>query len=154
MSTYAPAPEGALTTRMIESLRQTKPWVRLMSIFGFVGAGLMVLGGLFMILAGVLGGAASRSMGGALRGAPMVFMGVLYLLLAALYVYPSLLLFRYASAIGRALGGEAVSGVEEALETQKSFWKFLGITAVIVLVLYAVLFVVVIVAAVFSAIHH
>jgi Family of unknown function (DUF5362) len=153
MSTYAP-PSPDITAGMIESLRQTKPWVRLMSILGFVGAGFMVLLGLFMILAGVVGGTMSRSMGGALGGAPMLFMGVLYLLLAALYVYPSLLLFRYASAIGRALGGETVSGVEDALEAQKSFWKFLGITALIVLVLYAVLFVVLIVAGVFSAMHH
>jgi hypothetical protein len=154
MSTHALAPEGAITDSMIEALRQTKPWVRLMSILGFVGAGFMVLAGLFMILGGAVGGVMSRSAGGALGGAPMLIMGVFYLLFAGLYILPSLFLFRYASAIARAIGGETVRGVEDALEAQKSFWRFVGIMAIILLALYAVLIVVFVVIGVFSAMHH
>jgi hypothetical protein len=151
MSPYAPPqPQGAITANMVQSLRQTKPWVRLLSIVGFLATGFMLLAGLFMLVAGAM----SQSLVG--RASPFgavggVLLGVLYALLALLYLFPSLFLFRYASAIARMLNGETVGGMEAALEQQKSFWRFMGIMTLIVLCLYAVMLAIVAVVAVVGA---
>jgi dolichol kinase len=57
-------------------------------------------------------------------------MGILYLLFAALYFMPCLFLYRYSKAIA-AIPGTGVGALEEALKNQKSFWKFMGVVAAI-----------------------
>ena len=47
---------GAVTPAMLEWLRQTRPWVRFLSIMGFLAALLMVCLGLFMGFAGSMAG--------------------------------------------------------------------------------------------------
>ena len=47
------------------------------------------------------------------------------------YLVPSIYLFRYSSAIGRFLESMAASEMEAALSYQKSFWKFIGIVAIV-----------------------
>jgi hypothetical protein len=152
MSSPFTAASSTITSSMVESLRQTKPWVRFLSILGFISVGLMVLAGLFMMLSGIIGGTMARSMGGAVGGAPILLMGMLYLLFAVLYIFPSLFLFRYASSIARMQSGETVSGMEEALAAQRSFWRFAGILAAIVMVLYLLLILFFIVVAVVTAV--
>jgi hypothetical protein len=53
-----------------------------------------------------------------------------------LYFLPALLLFRYASRINDLWTNRSVRALEDALEAQKSFWKFVGILMLVVIVLY------------------
>lgn len=130
----APPPPDRLTAGMIDSLRKTRPWVRFLSILGFVAAGLMVLAGVGVSIFGLVdGGESSGPFGGAL----MVGVGVLYVLFALLYIVPSRYLSRYASAIKTAVASPSkTAAVEEALRYQKSFWKFVGIIMLVMLLLY------------------
>lgn len=144
MTSYPPA-AGGVTPNMIEALDQTKPWVRFLSILGFVGVALMVAGSLFFMVAG--GIMAQR---GPLAGQGLV-LGMVYLVMALVYFFPVLFLFRYASAIASIRGGDEVAGVERALHAQKSFWRFVGILALIVLVLYVLIFGLLLVMAVLGA---
>jgi len=48
---------------------------------------------------------------------------------------PGILLWRYASRIARMLETDNIEHMEDALEAQKSFWMFIGISALILLVL-------------------
>ncbi|HUF18392.1 MAG TPA: type II secretion system protein GspG [Thermoanaerobaculia bacterium] len=138
MSTDPPSMRGpispsgdTLTPAMIESLRRTKPWVRFLSVLGFIAAGFMVLAGLALAVIAMV------SEGPEFPGIFGLIVGLLYFLLALLYIFPSLYLSRYATAIGRALRpGPKSSAVEEALGHQKSFWKFAGIMALVMLLLY------------------
>src|SRR6267142_5974567 len=150
MSTRPTVADNGITPGMIESLRQTKPWVRLLSILGFVGSAFMVMGGLFVITASLAGATIGGSLGRSFRGPSFLIIGILYLLFAVLYLFPSFFLFRYASAIAAMLRGETVHGMEQALAAQKTFWRFVGIMAVVVLALYVIILVVVFVVAVAS----
>jgi hypothetical protein len=141
----------SITPQMIESLRQTKPWVRMFSILGFIGTALMVGLALFIVVGAGIGGAFARQVGfGAVGG---VLFGMLYLLLGLLYIFPSLFLFRYASGIASMLKDDTVRGMENALAAQKSFWRFVGILTTIVLCIYALVLVALVVAAIIAALR-
>lgn len=131
----APPPRDAVTPAMLEALRKTKPWVRFLSILGFLGSAVMVLVGIGLAIFGmVAGGGSTDSPMGPIA---MAGLGLVYVLLALLYIIPSRYLFRYASAIKRALDSPSkTQPIEEALGYQKSFWKFCGILMLIMLLLY------------------
>ena len=111
------------------SLRRTRPWVRFLSIFGFVTAGLMCV-------IGLIGGAI-----GLVTQTIETAVLVVYLPLALLYVFPSLSLFKYANRI-RDFGtnGDALQ-LELALDAQRAFWKFVGVLTLVSLVLMVALLV-------------
>jgi type II secretory pathway pseudopilin PulG len=133
VSPASPAqPVDPLTIAMVDALKATRPWVRFLSILGFVCAGLIVLVALGMAAFGVYQMTTGNGQGGFLVG-----MGALYLLMSVLYIFPSRYLYRYASAIADASDAPSKSAaVERALREQKSFWKFAGIMALVMLVLY------------------
>jgi hypothetical protein len=132
----APAanPGGAVSEQSVEMLRQTRPWVMLMGVLCFIGSAFMLLGGFAMLAMGAFASATTKS------AAPMA-LGVVYIPLAGLYIYPGLKLTKYAGAIGRLLQTRASPDLDAALEQQKSFWKFAGITTIVMIILYIVFFI-------------
>ncbi len=116
---------------LLEPLINTKLWVRICSIAGFVSSGFMVIAAVFLMF---MGGAMTES--GA--GMPAGFgfgLGVVYLLIALLYLMPSLYLHKYAGAITTAQESNSIDDIKVALEYQKSFWKFVGILTLVMLVI-------------------
>jgi Family of unknown function (DUF5362) len=136
-----------VSSLVLEHLKNTKPWVRLLSILGFIGAVLMLILGVVVIA----GGSLVQGLTGD-TGFPVAALGVIYLAAAFLYIAPSMYLWRYGKAIGVLLDSPRVRNLEEALGHQKSFWRFAGICAAVILVLYAVIFVFAIGAAIIGAI--
>lgn len=135
-----------ITESMITALTQTRPWVIFLAVLGFIGAGLLVIGALFMLIVAVAGsnfGSSSSNFSGGLGAG----VAIVYLLFAGIYVLPSLLLIRYGAAIGRIRieGGRAF---EEALRHQKAFWQTFGIMVVVIMVLYFLVIVVALLAAI------
>ena len=139
-----PAPGGgaSITPNMVQSLVGTRPWVVLMGVIGMIGTVLMILVGLFFVGAG--GFAGMNELGG-LGGAAL---GGVYLLLGFLYFFPSLYLIRYGGAIKRMGGGANSTAIEDALQQQLSFWRFIGILTATTLIIYALVIVVAIIAAI------
>ncbi|HEX2253111.1 MAG TPA: DUF5362 family protein [Thermoanaerobaculia bacterium] len=129
---------GRITAPMLTSLRETRPWVRLVSIVGFVMAALVLVMGVFVTLAGGMGGLLGDA---GMSGGVGIAVGLLYVVLGVLYVVPSLYLFRYARAIGRLLDGGRGPALEEALGHQRAFWRLVGILVLIVIGLYALILV-------------
>ena len=128
-----------VTPLMVEHLRATKPWVRFISIIMFISVGLMFLGGLMMMLM-------SSSMGRSGFGfGPIV--GIIYIIMGALYLAPAYFLHQYASSIGDFLQGGGDSAMETALGSQKSFWRFIGILTLVVICIYGLVFLFVILGA-------
>ena len=141
LSATAPAgPGDRYTPLMIQYLRETKPWVRLLSVLGFIFSGLMVLGGLVVMVAGA---AAGEAIGAGI--------GVVYLVLAGLYLLPLIHLHRYANAIGQAVLGGGATAVEDALLRQRSFWRTVGIMSLVMIGLYLLIIVVAMVAGMIGA---
>ena len=130
----APSGQG-VSGEMINALRGTKGWVRLMGILLLIGAAFMVLAGISIMFAGASVGAVSRMPGG---GAMMAGMGLTYIVLAIIYIFPGWLLIKYASAIGRLIGSGQAGDMEDALHMQRKFWKFTGILSVIFLVIMVI----------------
>lgn len=118
--------------RAADMLRQTKPWVRFISVMMFIASGFLVLGGLIMMVAG----AAAKLPGG--FGAAF---GFVYIVLAILYALPAVFLWKYADRISVFLRQRSPGKLASALEAQKSFWKLAGILMLIVLCMYAVIIV-------------
>jgi hypothetical protein len=117
-------------------LSQTGPWVRLLSIMLFIGAGLLIMTGASLVLMGLAGMDSSM---GSLGSSPLpngviVLIGPIYVVMALLiYILPGIFLFRYASAIKAMKSDPSSPALEDALRHQKTFWRYLGITAIVML---------------------
>jgi len=109
-----------VTPLMVEMLRQTRPWVNFLSVLGFVGTALLLLTGAATL---VLGVASARP--------KAAILGALYLPASVLYFFAALFLFQYAKSIGEFVRGGQPGQMESALKAQKSFWKFIGVVALL-----------------------
>src|SRR5215213_2786165 len=121
-----------VTPLMVEHLRATKPWVRLISVIMFISAGLIFLGGLAMMFLGSSMGTRGFGLG------PVI--GIIYFIMGGLYVVPAYFLHQYASSIQDFLQGGGDSAMENALGSQKSFWRFVGILTLVIICIYALVF--------------
>jgi len=144
-SEYAPRYGGgsgdiAVTPVMLEHLQATRPWVRFMSVMLFISVGLMFLGGLLLM----------ATLASAGRGGPPAAIGLLYWLLGLVYIAPAIFLNRYATSIRELLQGGGASPMEKALESQKSFWRYVGILTVVILCIYALILLIAILAGISS----
>jgi hypothetical protein len=120
----------AITHRVLSTLRETQPWVRFLSVLGFICSVLMVFVGSLGFLATLLAGAR--------QGLVATFVPLVYIPLGIIYFIPSLFLFRYASRINAMWTTRNMRQLEDALAAQKSFWKYVGILAIAVIALYLV----------------
>ena len=111
-----------------EVLKETRPWVSLMSVIHFIGAGflaLMGLGFMFMAFTGQWRGPAAAGYIGAF----------VYLAMGSAFVFPGIFLMQYAQRITTFLQSPSTTGLEQVLVAQRNFWRFIGILSLIVLVL-------------------
>jgi hypothetical protein len=100
----------------------------------FLGSGLMLLLGVGVLAMGAFASTSSSSV-----GFSEALLGLIYIPLAAVYIYPGIKLWKYGTAIGQLLLSRTSADLEKALGEQKSFWKYGGIAAIVVMVLYIVL---------------
>lgn len=101
-------------------LQATRPWVKTMSIFGFITVGFMVLMGLIMGIAGAASGQVS-----------FLLIMVVYPAMGLLYLFPALYLFRFSSRINDFLADRSLDSLAGALEQQRVFWKFVTLMVII-----------------------
>ena len=123
-----------LSNNMIRSIARTGPWIRFFSVLGFISVAFMLVASVFMIVMALVGGSISREPGLAF----LLPMAILYLVIAIVYVFPSLFLWQAASAVVRLKHGAVAEGVEMALEKQRKFWKYIGIFTIVFVVLYPI----------------
>jgi hypothetical protein len=131
---YYSTPSDAVTASTYQALAATKPWVRLCSVMGFIGAAFMILGGIAMIVGGAVAGSRSS---GAMAGLP-AGMGIVYLLMSLLYLIPSIKLWKYGSAIVRLISSRSTADLDQAMNEQRGFWQFVGIMMLIMIVLMGI----------------
>ncbi len=118
----------------IQALRQTRPWVLFLAILGIVVAALISCGSVGLIFF-VVG---ADDMAEQFPFEPIV-MVLVYGFLAVMYWVPSILLLRYSSRIGDFLRVPNHDHLNKALFAQRSFWRVIGIIALVGIVLYALL---------------
>ena len=120
--------------RSKEFLKETAKWTKFLSILGFVGIGLMVLGSLVMLFA-----PSSLMSNGDFPFGGKIFMMLLYLAFAVLYYFPVSYLYQFSENTKKAIENNDNNAIRDAFEFLKSHYKFMGILTIILLSFYAIM---------------
>ena len=125
--------ELVLNNYAIGFLKETAKWSFFMSVTGFIGIAFMVVVGLFMgTIFSSLPNTESLPFGGAL-------MTFIYLLIAILYFFPMLYLYRFSIKMKASLVRNDEEELVEAFSNLKSHYKFVGILTIVMLSFYAIM---------------
>lgn len=124
-------------------LKETSTWTYFLSILGFVGIGLMVLGGFFFSVAMSLmpGGNPYEGL-----DIDMSYFGLIYIVMALFYFFPVLYLFNFSRKMKSALISNNNEQLTAAFSNLKSHYKFIGIFTIVIISLYVLIFVFAIIA--------
>jgi len=118
-----------LTDNSLIFMTEIVKWAKFLAICSFVGLGMMGLAGVAMIILQFERQA---------NGLSTVIMGLFYILMAVIYFFPAVYLYRFATASADAIEKLNEDTLEEGLENLKSLFRFTGILTIITLSLYAV----------------
>ncbi len=109
-------------------LAETAKWSIFLSIVGFILSGLVAIAAVF---AGTFLGSMGRSFGGSIVGAG--FVTFIYVLIAALYFFMSLYLYRFATKMKAALYSSDQDSLNNSFSNLKSLYKLMGIMTIVYL---------------------
>lgn len=126
---------GEVDPIVIGLLARTKPWLRVVGVFMWIGVGFLVLGAIAMMGVGAFSAALQKS-NPQLSGSLMVALAAVYIVLAALYIYPARRIWSSGSAIDRLIHSRSLSDLHTVLEAQRSFWTFVGISFLFIAAVY------------------
>ncbi|QQL50771.1 DUF5362 family protein [Mucilaginibacter ginkgonis] len=124
-----------LTTEAQFYLENAGKWARFLGIMGFIGSALILIGAIF---AGSFFEAMMRMSPTMPQNGPAVggtTITVIYGLMALLYFFPALYLYRFGAAAGRGVVYSSQQEVTDAIKNLKSFMKFVGVLVIIGLVI-------------------
>ena len=113
---------------VIEHLKGTRPWVKFCSLSGYVSALFIIIIDLVMV----------RLMLAHYPLRQTIMLAIFYLILAGLFIIPSLRLSYYERSITRLVVSNRLEDLELAIAHQRAFWKQMGIMILIILLLYLV----------------
>jgi hypothetical protein len=117
-------------SRLLDIVRRTHGWTRLIAILWMISSGLMVVGG---VVAGL---------GLAATGRPeMMAIALVYPVIGLMYFFPSMYLLRFANQARTYVTSGTVADLETALDSQRSFWKFAGVMTLVAMGLVCLAFV-------------
>jgi len=111
---------------VVEHLRCTRPWVKFCSLAGYITSVFLIIIAVFTL----------RSMIGKWPMSQTMLLGGFYLILALLFIIPSLYLSRYEKSITHLTVSMRIEDLEQALADQRSFWKQMAMMILLLLVLY------------------
>jgi hypothetical protein len=139
-------PQGLILLQDAQyALHQSGKWANFLAIMGFIGAGLLVLCGLFM---GVVMSAVSTfaGPGGRFPAGFGAFFSIFYIGFAVIAFIISRHLYRYAGNIKTGVEMQSADQVSAAFKNLHSFFKWKGIILIVILSLYVLMIIVMIVA--------
>jgi len=115
---------------------ESAKWAKFLSIVGFIYCGFMVLVALFAgaFLATVFPMMGASGKGASIGGGIITF---IYLVLAIVYFFPCLFLYRYASNMQLAIAHNEQGKMQSSIRNLKSLFKFFGIVTIIMLAVMA-----------------
>ncbi|TYA71671.1 DUF5362 family protein [Seonamhaeicola marinus] len=119
-------------------LAETAKWAYFMSIIGFIGIGLMVFGG---IIVAVAGGAMGNAFESAYGIGSTVGVAMVYIVLALIYFFPVLYLFKFGKNMKSALKQTNNNDFKAAFLNLKSHYKFMGIFTIVIISIYILAFI-------------
>ena len=112
-------------------------WSRILAILGFIGVGFIVLAGLFMVFASNFLPTTQEVP----MPFPLSFIGIIYFVIAAVYIYPLISLFRFANQVEKGVNKQDSMTLEEGLKNLRGFFRFLGIMSLVMIGIYILAFI-------------
>jgi lipid-A-disaccharide synthase-like uncharacterized protein len=129
--------ELSLTQQALASLKTAANWSMFMAIIGFIGIG-------FMVIAGIVTLGASSVLEGSTQGSfpfPFWILSLLYWVIAILYFFPQLYLFRFSSKMKQALQFNETPTLTESFYNLGKHYKYLGIMTILIIAMYFIFFI-------------
>src|SRR5262249_19193552 len=130
-------------------LSETAKWAKFLSVLGFIFCGLIVLVALF---AGSFIASSFNRFGTEgltfFSGAVVSFF---YVLIAVLYFFPCLFLFRFATKMQVALRNNDQELLNTSFRNLRGFYRFVGILTIVLLSFYVLVLIVVVIGAAASS---
>jgi len=127
-----------------EHLSGAANWAKFIAIVGFVGVGMMVIGGL---LFGTIMSAIDPEMEG--LPFPTVLISFIYIIFAVVYFFPVLYLYRFTVHSRKALSQSDSGILSDALKNLKLHYRFFGIVIIVGIGMYLIIGLVMIAVSVF-----
>lgn len=125
----------SITQEGAQYLNETARWGKILAVVGFIFSGLIMLAGIMVMF---LGRSFTEALGPG-GGAIGAMAGFIYLVLGAIYIYPSLKLLRFSNAIPEGLRSGDQQIVTMALQNLKSVFKFWGLLTLILIGIYGLI---------------
>ena len=125
-----------VTETMKVDLLSAAKWARFLCIVGCIGIGIMLIVALCMM---VFGAVASKMLDTVMPLGPA--MGMLYIVMAALYIYPILKGFQFANGAKSACLTNDQYQLARGFAGLNSLLRFMGILTIVVLSIYVIILV-------------
>lgn len=128
-------PKIELLQETIQNLNETRKWTNFLSIMGFIFIGLMIL-----IAFAVSSMMTTMADGESALPFSGTVLGFVYLIIAFIYFFPILYLYRFSKYTKKALETKNSNDLNEAFKNLKSHYRFMGIITIVMIALYALIF--------------
>ena len=131
----------SLTESSKQYLTITAKWANFLSIISFIFICLMLIGSFFIkTIFSSMGGLPEEY--GQMGGSIGTMIAFFYFILALVYFFPTIYLFRFSKKMQVALTREDEGVLTDAFENLKSVFKFWGIFTIVIMAFYALFFII------------
>jgi hypothetical protein len=113
-------------------LLESSKWGKFLAIVGYIGMGMLLLMGIFVMIGGSIFSSISEV------DFPLGILGFVYIVLAVIYYIPVNYLHRFSNQIKLGFKSNTQQTVTSGFENLKSLFKFMGIFTIILLSIYVV----------------
>ena len=114
-------------------LIQSSKWGKFLAILGYIGVAILIIAG----IASIIGAARVRNFSLS-EFFPMGFLGLVFIIIAILYYLGVNFLYQFSVQIKRGIGSSDVSIITSGFKYLKSFFKFMGLSAIIFISIYGI----------------
>lgn len=124
-------------------LSETARWGKFLSILGFIVCVLIVLVGLFFgtLFSSLVNRSEVSYEGNISTGSLGAMAAVVYIIIAVVYFFPCLFLYRFSTKMKTALNGNEQTDLTLAFQNLKSLFRYVGVITVILLAIYLIIIV-------------
>lgn len=125
--------ELRLNDRLQKLLRTSCRWAFIIAITGFIASGLLLFFGMFMLIFFNDVGTIDQY-----GGIPAYVLSIIYIVVAVITFLPTLYLYSFSRRMAEALREKNTEDLTIAFSKLKSYFKFIGITILIIIGLYII----------------
>ena len=121
----------------LKNLNNIRKWTMFLSILGFIFLGLLIVIG---VIAGIF--LSAFKTGNTVTGVPESLIFVIFIVMAAVYFFPILYLFRFSKHTALAVQNLDKPELHIAIKNLKSYFAYIGILIIIFLSFYVVVIII------------